>query len=133
MSMLKEGRIILPLLRNDGQTPLAETHKRLATLLTAAFGGCTVMFGTGMYDNPGKGLQVEEIYQYTMAYEPTAANDNALRAIAREIGQEAGQEAMYVGFASGGVELVTSTRAPIPLHAMKAANDNARGVLPLEM
>lgn len=132
---MRTGQIILPILRNDGKTPLAKTHARLATLLIAAFGGCTVVFGSGMYDNPGKGLQVEEIYQYTVAYVPSDSQDFALRAIAKAIGAEAGQDAMYVQYASGTVELVSTTMHSVPVyepHPMQAINDNQPGVIPME-
>lgn len=135
MQGMRTGQIILPILRNDGKTPLAKTHERLATLLIAAFGGCTVVFGSGMYDNPGKGLQVEEIYQYTVAYVPSESNDFALRSIAKTIGAEAGQDAVYVQYAGGVVELVTPALHSIPAyepHPMQAINDNQPGVIPME-
>lgn len=132
---MQTGRIILPILRNDGKTPLAETHKRLATLLLAAFGGVTVVFGTGMYDNPGHGVQTEEIYQYTVAYAPSHANETALRAIAKTVGAEAGQDTVYVEYAGGAVELVSTSSHSVPVyepHPMQAINDNYPGVIPME-
>ncbi len=80
-----------------------------------------------MWDNPGRGVQVEEVYIYTVAYAPSEHNDLALRSIARAIGQEAGQDAMYIQYAGGAVEIVSVFPVSQP------SNDNYAGVLPAEI
>lgn len=128
MAQMRPGQITLPVLCNDGKTPLAQTHQRLASLLLAAFDGCTAVFGSGMWNHPEKGTQVEEVYVYTVAYVPSDSGDVALRAIATTIGQEAGQDAMYVQYASGIVDIVPMVKwAPL-----QAINDNQPGVIPFE-
>lgn len=134
MQGMRAGQIILPTMRNDGTTSLAKTHERLASLLLAAFGGTTAIPGSGMYNNPDKGLQVEAVYSYTVAYVPSDSNDLALRSIAKAVGAEAGQDAVYVQYAGGVVELVNTAMHHMPavMPAVRAINDNQPGVLPTE-
>lgn len=106
---MREARIILPNADNNGQS-LQLLHGELARTLCRRFGGATASTTRGMlvsndgtfYDEPGT--------SYDVAMDDTAENAETLRSIAFAFGRRARQEAMYVRYASGVVEIV-DTRA----------------------
>jgi hypothetical protein len=128
---LQAGQLILPTITNDGRS-LADIHEKLAKWLINAFGGVTAVPGSGMFNHPEKGLQVEPVYVYTVACEPTQTNYWALRTIAEKIGREAEQDYVYVEYADKRVEIIdVRLDADQRLSdAMPVADENT-GVIPL--
>lgn len=74
--------------------------------LVAAFGGVTVDHAKGHWRDASGAVVSEPVWRLITAYEPSAANDAKLASVARYIGAEGNQEAVYVRFASGDVEIV---------------------------
>ena len=105
---MKEARIILPKADNNGQS-LEFMHKSLATMLCKAFGGATATDSHGMWVSPEGKLYDEPGTAYDVAMEDTAENAATMREIAFRFGRLAKQEAMYLRYASGKVEIVDTS------------------------
>lgn len=95
---MREAKIILPL----ADVPV-RVHGRLRLSLTSAFGGVTETEGTGAWRDAMGKVQIEPVRVYTVAMEPTVANDIHLDEIALTAGKAAKQAAVYVTHASGEV------------------------------
>lgn len=103
---MREARIILPLSDNNGVS-LREVHARLENTLCLHFGGATVMPMRGIWRDPETGwMYAEEGLAYDVAMEPSPANDATLIDVARRIGADAGQLAMFVRTADGTVNII---------------------------
>lgn len=112
---MREGCIICPQHDNDGQS-LQRVLKHSQEALARQFGGYTCLPGKdGWINNAGK-IQTEPVWQLTVAYEPSATNDAKLESVARYIGQEGKQQAVYVRFASGNVSII-ETNPPLKVAA----------------
>lgn len=105
---MREALINCPLTDNDGNDV---SHVREAAIKTLCdlFGGCTIIDARGvwkgkdqLYDEPTRGLVV--------ACEPGDVSDGILRGVAHYIIREAKQEAVYVRYPSGDVEIVYPPR-----------------------
>lgn len=107
---MREARIILPKADNAGND-MALAHADLARTLCQTFGGATANQTRGMWVSPEGKLYDEPGIAYDVAMEDTADNDKALRSIAVRFGERCGQEAMYVRYASGEVEIVDTRPA----------------------
>lgn len=102
---MREARIILPVADNAGN-PLDLIHRRLARALCQTFGGATVAETRGMWVSSSGKLYDEPGRAYDVAMADTPENAAMLRAIAMTAGASAGQEAVYVRFASGEVNII---------------------------
>lgn len=109
---MREACIICPQHDNDGQS-LQRVLKNSQTALAKQFGGYTCLPGKGGWINGAGKLQAEPVWQLNVAYEPSAANDAKLESVARYIGHEGRQQAVYVRFASGDVQIIETTASPI--------------------
>jgi hypothetical protein len=103
--MLRESLITVPVNDNDGHS-LAAVSEAAQMQLAHAFNGVTTIAACGKWiDAKGK-IFAEPVTQLITAYEPAPRNDAILRGIARDIGREAKQFAVYVRYASGDVEIL---------------------------
>lgn len=103
--MYREAMIICPMNDNNGAS-LKTLIGRISRGMTEAFGGCTEVAATGTWSPRPGVFQREPVKQLIAAYEPSKANDAKLRKLATTFGLEAWQEAMYVRYASGDVEII---------------------------
>lgn len=101
---MREGLIILPQADNSGNS-LETLGNDLAASIGRAFGGCTVTEGRGIWVDIGE-VYDEPVWQFTVAYSPSAENDRQLRRLAENYGLAAKQLTVYVRFASGTVEII---------------------------
>lgn len=112
--MKREARIIAPILDNDGQ-PVTEALQSLERRLVQSFGGFTRMqHGTGGWADKGR-VQVEGVIVYDVAVETTdRTHRTALHSIANLLRMEAKQQAVYLRYPSGEVELVEGSLDQYP-------------------
>lgn len=104
--MKREALIIVPKQDNNGKS-LADLTKAVALVLCEHFGGCTAVDAQGYWDGgPKLGLIAEPVTQLIVAYEPSHNQDVVLRQIAKNMGHDAEQWAVYVRYASGDVEVI---------------------------
>lgn len=87
---MKEGKIILPLMDNQGN-PLDAVHSGLRGSLAKAFGGWTATQAMGGW--VGDDLQEEPVTVYTVAGD--AIDNDTLGQIAKTYGQAALQKTVY--------------------------------------
>lgn len=99
---MREAKIILPVICGD----LSET-------LVGAFGGCTVVTGSGHWKHPVTGRTVSEavrIYTVAVEFNPTHRRDtsvlDALEGIAKAACIAGNQECVYLQYPTGSVVLV---------------------------
>jgi hypothetical protein len=107
--MIREARIILPVLDNEGQS-VAAAHKHLRELLAKRFGGFTAISGHGGWVDTGGELVAEDVTIYDVAVDDENAEklggyedqnlarsyaDGILQAIARIACIEARQVCVY--------------------------------------
>jgi hypothetical protein len=106
--MLREGLVICPQTNNHG-LPLTKLRDEAAIDLAKTFGGCTIVEAHGAWINPDGKLYSEPVWQLIAAYDPNNVDgDEALKAVARKIGIEGEQEAVYIRRASGDVEIMNT-------------------------
>jgi len=104
---MREGLVICPKFDNNGN-PLETLKDAAVRDMIAAFGGCTIREAQGAWVNPDGKLFVEPVWELVSAYDPDSlAGDAALTDIAKRIGTEGRQEAVYLRYASGDVEIVS--------------------------
>lgn len=102
---MREACVILPQYDNNGAS-LQRVKRYVEKTLAKQFGGFTCVNAHGGWIN-GRGETVQEpVWQFIVACEPTADNDAKLTSIARYIGTEGKQEAVYVRYASGDVQII---------------------------
>lgn len=101
---MREAKMFLP--RNgDMDVHIAQVIRHV----NAAFGGCSVMTGSGYWVSPKDGKTfAEEICSVEIAYEQTAENDHKLYDIANAFRIDAKQQAVYLRYADGHVQLVNA-------------------------
>lgn len=102
---MREARIILPVLDNEGRS-LAPVHEMLTVDLIEAFGGVTCVDCMGAWQDHNGNVHREAGVAYDVAMEPCTANDLRLVEIAIGAGRSARQLAMYVRLADGRVEII---------------------------
>jgi len=107
---MREARIILPKLDNNG-SDLSFAHAALARDLCQTWGGATASDTRGMWVGYDGTLYDEPGTAYDVAMEATEENAAKLKAIAERYGALCQQEAMYVRYACGTVEIVDTRRA----------------------
>jgi hypothetical protein len=104
--MLKEATVILP----DN----AEYDAHLLTFqheLATIFGGYTVTKGEGGWVSP-RGDHVRDLVRvYTVAMADSEANADVLEEIALRYGRQLGQEAVYIRFPNGNVDIIDTAQA----------------------
>lgn len=101
---MREGLIVLPLGVDK------KTHKRLADLLLAAFGGFTAVEAWGKWRDPVTGVIYDEpVTQYVIAYEPNKDQDDELHAIADWVLANTTELAVYMRYADGNVSIINRT------------------------
>lgn len=102
---MKEARIILPDMNAEQQAALYEVQKHIV----AAFGGCTVTSGYGYWVDPKTTLNIGEVVKLVdVAYIPSIEADNKLYDIANAFRIDCKQEAVYLRYGNGNVQLVTA-------------------------
>jgi hypothetical protein len=106
---MREARIILPKLDNNG-SDLSFAHAALARDLCQTWGGATASDTRGMWVGYDGTLYDEPGTAYDVAMDATDENATALRNLAVRYGRLCGQEAMYVRYACGKVEIVDTRR-----------------------
>lgn len=102
---MREGLVVCPKTNNAGAS-LAALADDVAIMLSDRFGGCTRREAFGHWRNDEGKLFSEPVWEFVVAYDPAPANDAGLRSIARTIGTRGEQEAVYVRYASGEVEIL---------------------------
>lgn len=104
---MREARIILPVLDNNGAT-LAHVHTGLKRSLCEAFGGYTALASQGGWLDSATGRLYEEAgIAYDVAVNPIdATHGRRLRAIAAHAAREASQVCVYLRLPNGDVEFV---------------------------
>jgi hypothetical protein len=100
---MREASIILPC--DPTEKRLFETeHRHLAAKLANHFGGFTVTEGKGGWIDPSNGKTIyDDVRVYTVAMEPTPANDRLLDDLVIVTAKMLRQKAVYVRHASGEV------------------------------
>lgn len=106
---MKEAQIILPIHDNHGK-PLAHIHAELQVALCNTFSGYTAFQANGGWQSCDGRIE-EPVTAYTVAMEPSEANDAVFREIALDVGRKARQEAVYIRYASGEVEIAATRNA----------------------
>jgi hypothetical protein len=102
---MREATIILPNRDNHGN-PVDHAHHGLQHDLANKFGGFTYADVHGAWVNEKGTLVYDTSRAYTVALEHTGYTTMTLRTLAIRYGQQAGQDCVYVRYASGDVELV---------------------------
>jgi hypothetical protein len=102
---MREARIILPVNDNEHHV-LEEIHNKLRKMLCLSFGGYTAQSVYGGWVSDTGEVFEEPSIAYDVAMDPDPAKEEALRNIAKQVGHEAKQLAMYVRHASGEVEIL---------------------------
>ena len=107
---MREALIICPQHDNEGNS--LQRVKHYAELsLCKAFGGCTVSSAHGSWVDPNGKLVSEPVWQLVSACEPSPENEAKLENIARYIGREGRQQAVYLRHANGNVSILET--APV--------------------
>lgn len=108
--MMREGMVVCP--QHDNARRSLQHVKHYAEIaLSRAFGGVTAIAAKGSWVNAQGELIQEPVWQLVSAYEPSQANDETLAKVARYIGGEGKQDAVYVRYASGDVDILDTKRA----------------------
>lgn len=105
---MREGLLIVPQADNSG-APLAAVKHAAMSALVGAFGGCTVRQAEGAWWS-GERLYVEPVWEITAAMSPSPENAAILQRIARDVGRDGRQEAVYVRYATGDVEIISTAQ-----------------------
>lgn len=105
---MREARIILPRFDND-DVALTEVHTWLRRQLAGAFNGFTAADADGYWLGEKYTVYSERVTFYDVAMAPTGSNDLILRNVARVCGIMAKQQAVYVRYASGDVDIIDLT------------------------
>jgi hypothetical protein len=111
---MREARIIFP------TEPLARERTRFEHDLVSAFGGFTRTIGDGGWAGDDGKTVYETVSIYDVAMEDAPTNARQLKVLAVQYGRLLAQEAVYVRFASGAVEIIP----------MKAKSDPAASPVP---
>jgi hypothetical protein len=108
---MREALIICPQHDNAGKS-LQHVKHYAELALCKSFGGCTVSSAKGSWVSPQGELVTEPVWQLVAACDETVAAHNTLRSIANYIGHEGRQDAVYVRYREGRVEIIdTSAKA----------------------
>lgn len=114
---MQESMLIVPDNDNSGNS-LAALRERIAGAMVDAFGGCTCRAATGLWRDTSGKLFHEPVTELVSACEDTPDNESRLTSLARQIGHDGNQLAVYCRYPSGRVAILdTSTTTP--------ANDNS--------
>lgn len=97
---MREAMIICPQQNNAGQS-MQHVERYAVRSMCAAFGGCTVTNAKESWVNSRGELIQESVWELTSACDVSGDNARKLETIARYIGTEAEQEAVYVRYAGG--------------------------------
>lgn len=104
--MMREARIVLPVQNGNANAP---EHTWLRSKLCRQFGGFTESIGRGGWISPIGETIVEPISIYDVAMD---GDGQELIAIARQVGEMAAQDCVYVRLPDGAVEFVHPAPAP---------------------
>lgn len=103
--MLREARINLPVVDNTGK--LVDTVRdQLARALAESFGGFTLTHGRGGWINADGRLFDKPVYVFDVAADDSEDSEMKLAAIANWLKHAARQDAIYVRYPSGRVQIV---------------------------
>lgn len=102
---MKEACIICPQQDNDRHS-LQHVRHYAELAMCKAFGGCTVANAKGSWVDPQGKLVSEPVWTFTSACEPNEASNRTLEKIARYIGHEGRQQAVYLRYPSGDVSIL---------------------------
>lgn len=109
---MREGLINVPKFDNDGNSLDAAINAAMSSI-AEMFGGVTAIEAQGLWLGPDGTPYREPIVQLVTAYDPASGmHDAYLKGIAKFVGEQTKQLAMYVRYASGDVEIIdTSAQA----------------------
>jgi hypothetical protein len=113
---MREGLIIVPQHDNDGHS-LQHVKHYAELALAKSFGGVTVNSAKGSWVNPRGELVTEPVWQMTVAYDPTPANDAKLASVARYVGHEGKQHSVYLRYADGAVQIMETAKPALQVAA----------------
>ena len=100
-----EAKFVLPIATPSGRD-LTGLHDALEIELCQVFGGFHAERVRGGWKSPEGNLQIETCFAYTVAMPSTNETGARLRAIAVHYARLAEQQAYYLRFANGEVEIV---------------------------
>jgi hypothetical protein len=107
---MREALIICPQHDNDGKS-LQHVKHYAELALCKAFGGCTVSSAKGSWVDPQGNLISEPVWQLVAACDASADNARKLESVARYIGTEGKQQAVYLRYPSGDVQILDTHEA----------------------
>lgn len=109
---MREGMIVVPKFDNS-QRPLQALHAEVLQGAVEGFGGVTMREAYGAWQDPKTGQKyLEPVVEFVVAYDPDSLDGDAkLTDLARLVGDKGRQEAVYVRYASGDVEIIDMTEA----------------------
>lgn len=107
---MREAMIVVPHHDNAGKS-LQHVHKNAMQYMARHFGGCTSVNATGSWVSSSGQLITEPVWELTSAYAPSAENDDRLTGVARYVGTEGKQQAVYVRYASGDVRILDTLQS----------------------
>jgi hypothetical protein len=103
---MREALLICPTHDNSGRN-LAEVRDQVAETICKEFGGCRIRNAEGTWRNDNGRVFREPVWEIVAAYdELDGGNDAIMRNLAVEVAMKGKQEAIYVRFASGAVEII---------------------------
>lgn len=105
---MREGLLVIPQADNSG-TPLNGVLASAQTFLANTFGGCTTREARGAWVSPSGELFNEPVWEVVAAYEPSPEHDRTLRNLAGYVGKVGKQQAVYLRYASGDVEILDTS------------------------
>lgn len=98
---MKEARLIMPL-------SLILHIETAEAILSQAFGGVTRYHGEGKWKSDDGDMVAENVVILDVAYEPNRENDLKLYDIADQFRNITGENAVYLRYGNGNVQLVTA-------------------------
>lgn len=102
---LNTATIIIPVRDNDGSDNAAVIERTIRALCET-HGGATAWNASGYWVSPEGRLYQDDVRVIQSAMTKTDANKSALRALARDVLADTDQEAVYVSYAGGEVEII---------------------------
>ncbi len=104
--MLKEARLIVPMQDNDGH-PSDDILSEVRSRMLDVFGGYTETVGMGGWADAGS-IYREPVAIFDVAIDPfDSTKTGALLALAQHVRQQLYQEAVYLRWYDGDIQLVT--------------------------
>ena len=102
---MREAMVICPKRDNSGK-PLPHVRRKATEMLVRAFGACSTRDAIGHWQDGNGNVVTEPVSELVAACDDSAQANATLRQVAQWIGDAANQQAVYVRFASGNVEIL---------------------------